>query len=466
MAASCWTRRSVLAGGGGVCGSLLFASAVLGAETAPSNGGAGSGDAGNGGQPFPLRVATNERYLTDCSGRPFLINGDTAWSLIGDLPREDALRYLEDRRRRGFNTILVNLIEHHFARTAPKNFYGAAPFSTPGDFSSPNEDYFTHADWVIERAAALGLVLLLTPAYLGYNGGREGWYREMLSSGVDKLRIYGEFLGKRYARFSNIIWLHGGDFNPPRKEVVETIAEAIRRVAPGAIHSAHCGPETTASNYWGAEDWLDLDTLYTRGPVFREANQLIEGRQIRPFIMLEGAYESEHGAGGHRLRTQAYQALLSGACGHVFGNNPIWHFEGPGIFNAPQGWRAALDSPGAHSMSHLARLFGSLPWWELVPDSHNRLLVTGAGNDDDRAVAAYSEKRTLAIVYAPTGRMLDLDTSMLVAGNVEARWFDPTSGTFHQNSIPVWPSYGIQQVRTPGLNAAGDPDWVLMLRTL
>lgn len=60
--------------------------------------------------------------------------------------------YLENRRQKGFNAILFNLIEHRFADDWPKNKYGDGPFKTPGDFSTPNEAYFAHVDWVIQKA--------------------------------------------------------------------------------------------------------------------------------------------------------------------------------------------------------------------------------------------------------------------------------------------------------------------------
>ncbi|MDB5560877.1 MAG: hypothetical protein JWN11_295, partial [Hyphomicrobiales bacterium] len=39
---------------------------------------------------FPLRVSADKRHIEDSNGRPFLINGDSAWSLIADLNRDDA----------------------------------------------------------------------------------------------------------------------------------------------------------------------------------------------------------------------------------------------------------------------------------------------------------------------------------------------------------------------------------------
>ncbi len=466
MSSGCWTRRQALIGAAAGCGLLAWPGRQLEAQAPGGSAEPGGAEPLQDAVAFPLAKASDGPHLVDANGRAFLLHGDTAWSLIADVSAEDARLYLEDRRRRGFNTILVNLIENRFSRKAPRNFYDAPPFSMPGDFATPSEAYFAHADRILEDAARLGLLVVLTPAYLGYKGGREGWYRAMRESGPETLRAYGDFLGRRYARFDNIVWLHGGDFNPPDRTLSAVIAEAIRKQAPRALHSAHCAPGTVASRYWGDQPWLDIDTLYTYDPVHLQAREVMQAQErVRPVILLESAYENEHGANAHRIRTQAYQALLSGACGHIYGNNPIWHFDGPGVFDAPLGWRAALDSAGARSMTRLAALLRDIPWWRLEPDFDNRFLVSGAGGDQDRAVAAYVDKGDWAIVYAPGSRNLDVDTSLLSEGRIEARWYDPVAGSSQPNPIPHWPSYRIQQLRTPGQNAGQAPDWVLVLRS-
>ena len=76
----------------------------------------------------------------DQTGAPFLVQGDAAWSLISGLTNEEAEKYLEDRRSKGFNSVIVNLIEHQFR--GPVDRYGQNPFTVPGDFSTPNEKYF------------------------------------------------------------------------------------------------------------------------------------------------------------------------------------------------------------------------------------------------------------------------------------------------------------------------------------
>jgi hypothetical protein len=79
-----------------------------------------------------------------------------------------------------------------------------------------------------------------------------------------------------------------------------------------------------------------------------------------PFFLIESAYENEHNATDQRLRTQADHAVLSGAAGQVFGNNPIWHFDGPGLYPAPMTWQEALGGKGTQSMTHLQSLLADV----------------------------------------------------------------------------------------------------------
>jgi hypothetical protein len=39
---------------------------------------------------YPLKISTDRRRLLDADDRPFLVQGDTAWSLIANLPYDDA----------------------------------------------------------------------------------------------------------------------------------------------------------------------------------------------------------------------------------------------------------------------------------------------------------------------------------------------------------------------------------------
>jgi hypothetical protein len=412
---------------------------------------------------FPLRTVSGQRHLVDAAGRPFLMQGDAAWSLMAQLSRENAERYLDDRRTCGFNTILVSLIEHKFATNAPRNFYGDAPFTSPGSFATPNEAYFAHVDWVLQRAAAKGFLVLLVPAYLGYGGGDEGWYSEMVANGADALRTYGRFLGSRYRSYSNVIWVEGGDYDPPRKDLVDAIAQGIAETAPGAVQTAHTAPESSARGVWGDRTWLALDNVYTYGDVYGPSASAYGG-SARPFFLIESNYENEHGVGTARLRAQAYHSVLTGAMGHVFGNNPVWHFDGPGLFDVGVSWQAAMGSAGAQSMAHLGDLLAARAWWTLRPDLDGRFLVGGAGSGADRVAASVAGDRTFAIAYLPSTRAVSVDLGQLAGPSVRLSWYDPSSGITQTAAGPL-PASGRYDLSPPGANAAGDTDWVLVVES-
>jgi hypothetical protein len=414
---------------------------------------------------FPLRVAPGDRHLVDANGHPFLIQGDTAWSLIAELTRPEVEQYLNDRQARGFNTILVNLIEHRFARNPPRNAYGDGPFVTDRDFSTPNEQYFAYVDWVLKTAAQKGFLVLLVPAYLGTEGSAQGWYQEMIANGESKLRAYGRYLGQRYRGYTNILWVHGGDFNPPDRNLVNAVAEGIGEFDARALASAHCAPETAAYEFWGEHPWLTVNSVYTYRPAYQASLEQYQRPAPMPFILIETVYENEHGTTARLVRAQAYDSLLSGASGYVFGNNPIWHFGGPGLFPTIRSWKQHLGGTGSRTMSLAWRLYSSLAWWLLVPDMRQALLTSGFGPDSSRAVAAVASDRSFAVVYMPTVRDVTVNLGQLRGPLADARWFDPSNGSYTAASGSPYRTIGSQSFRPSGQNGGGDGDWVLVLTT-
>jgi len=49
-----------------------------------------------------LKVSDNKRFFVTAEGQPFFWLGDTAWELFHRLNREEAVRYLENRAKKGF----------------------------------------------------------------------------------------------------------------------------------------------------------------------------------------------------------------------------------------------------------------------------------------------------------------------------------------------------------------------------
>jgi hypothetical protein len=399
--------------------------------------------------PYPIRLGPDHRHMVDQSGAPFLIHGDTPWSLISGLTKEEAEQYLENRRLKGFNSIIVNLIEHKFR--GPVNRYGEGPFTTPGDFSTPNEKYFEHADWVIRKAGEKGMQVFLAPIYLGYTGTDEGWIAEALANGPEKCHAWGQYVGKRYRSYDNLVWLIGGDRNPDSaRDDVDAIVRGIREFDNRHLFTAHCHPENSAVDQYKDDGWLDLNDTYTYGIVHKKLLADYNRTPAMPYVLIESSYEGEHNATPVQIRRQAYWALLCGATGQFLGNRPIWLFD--------PGWQQALDSTGSQDMARLLTLFRSRPWYTLAPDDKHQVVVDGLGefNGLDYLAAARSPDGSLVMAYLPSSRTFTVDMTKMSGEAAKAWWFNPRTGK--STAAGEFPTTGKRQFTPPG-----EGDWVLVL---
>ncbi len=73
-----------------------------------------------------------------------------------------------------------------------------------------------------DAAKAKGMVVPLDPIETG------GWLGVLDNNGTTKARQYGEFLGKRFRDYSNIIWMSGNDFQSWRDDAQNGGAGASR----------------------------------------------------------------------------------------------------------------------------------------------------------------------------------------------------------------------------------------------
>jgi Protein of unknown function (DUF4038)/Putative collagen-binding domain of a collagenase len=398
-----------------------------------------------------LRISSDHRFLVDQNGLPFLMQGDAAWSLIVALNPSEVDEYLKNRRAKGFNTLLINLIEHKFCKHPPLDAAGDAPFQTPGDFSTPNEKYFAYADWVIRRARDYGMQVLLAPIYLGYRGTDEGWIEELLKLDPEKCLEYGRFLGKRYKDFDNIIWVMGGDRNPESAlERVDLIALGIREFDRRHLFTAHCHPENSAVDQYSGGGWLDLNSTYTYEIVHAKLLADFNRPYVMPFFLIESSYEGEHNSSEVQIRRQAYWAVLCGGIGHIMGNRPIWLYD--------PGWQAAMDLPGSVGMMYWGRLFRSRDWNILVPDQKHEVVTSGLGEFRglDYLAAGRTADGSSVIAYMPTSRKISVNLTKVSGANTRAWWFDPRNGKAF--AAGEFPASGSHEFSPPG-----EGDWVLVL---
>jgi hypothetical protein len=115
-------------------------------------------------KPLPkLKVSENKRFLVTADGKPFFYLADTAWELFHRLDREQATKYLKARAAQGFNVVQAVALAEFDGLTEP-NPYGHKPL-TDNDPTKPNEKYFEHVDWVINKASESGLYTVLLPTW-------------------------------------------------------------------------------------------------------------------------------------------------------------------------------------------------------------------------------------------------------------------------------------------------------------
>jgi len=427
---------------------------------------------------LPLKASSNNRYLVDQNGAPFLIMGDAPQSLVGNLDASDMATYMANRESLGFNSIWVNLLCDSYTgcNSDGTTYDGVAPFtsgSSPSnyDLATPNSAYFSLVDSMVNLAATYNLVVFLDPIETG------GWLVTLENNGSTDAYNYGVYLGNRYKNFANIVWLHGNDFqtwsssstdNNLVKQVMAGIASADSnhlQTIELNYYSSYSNQDTALSSYLGA------DGAYTYYETYDCVLQAYASSPTLPAFLVEANYEGGNNnsffsgvAGTYMLREQAYWTLTSGGVGQFWANHYLVDFI--------SGWQSQLNSPGAVEIQYINQLFGGVAWWDLVPDTTHEVVTAGYGTYDGSngnlttatyCTTSWISSGSLALTYCPNASTLMVDLAKF-SGPVTAQWYDPSNGTYIAISGSPFPNSGTQDFTTPGNNHDGDPDWVLMLQ--
>jgi enterochelin esterase-like enzyme len=426
-----------------------------------------------------IRVSDNRRFLVQADGKPFFYLADTAWELFHRLNREEAEYYLKNRAEKGFTVIQAVVLAELDGLNTP-NANGDKPL-IDNDPARPNEAYFQHVDWIVNRAASLGLYIGMLPTWGDKWNRLRGAGPEIFTP--ENAAGFGEFLGRRY-KDKPIIWILGGDRNIDSDAHLATIramAGGLKK-GDGGRHLMTFHPRGGAgsSKWFHDDDWLDFN-MRQNGHVVDFTERYFATREdydrtpIKPIIDGEPLYEDhpisfKPDALGHSIaadvRRPLYWNLFSGACGHTYGHHSVWQMWAPGRtpINRPlMAWKEALDQAGAAQMQHARRLLQSRPYLTRVPDDSLIVAaevptsVPGAGRY--RYVATRDSGGSYACVYVPAGRAFTVRMSAIAGERVTAWWFDPRTG--QATKIGDYSNRGTQSFEPP---AKGESlDWILVL---
>ncbi len=456
---------------------LLLSSAVAAAEAANKP----VVDFGHG----PLKVSPNKRFLVHEDGTPFFYLGDTAWELFHRLNREEADRYLANRAAKGFTVIQAVAIAELDGHRDP-NPYGYLPLvdqdpARPAVKDGPDNDYWDHVDYIVDKANSLGLYIGFLPTWGRY------WHDKVKDGKplftVQNAETYGEWLGRRY-RDKHLIWILGGDRtieNDEHKEIMRAMARGLRKGDSGVhLQTFHPRGGQGSAQSFHDDDWLDFNmrqnghnVKFTEG--FQNTRADYDRTPVKPVIDGEPLYE-DHPVSfrakdlGHSIssdvRRPLYWDLFSGAFGHTYGHHSVWQMWQPGrnpINNPLMPWFEAIDQPGAGQMQYGRRLMESRPFLSRVPDDSvivtDRVPTSVPGAGRYRFVGTRDAEGSYAMVYAPVGRAFKVRMNVIKGPKVKAWWYNPRNG--RATAIGEFANTGEREFLPPDKGEM--LDWVLVL---
>ena len=463
--------------------ALLMAVTLLGCIWALAQPAAAPAESRDATSPaYPLKVSANGRYLVDQNNMPFLIAGDVPQPMVGMISTTDAAGYFDDRQAHGFNAMWIDVLVagpyYTESREDGGTYDGILPFTghlsggndlAHYDLTKPNEAYFARVDQMLTLAANHGVVVFLDPIETGQ------WVPTLENNGPANARTYGQYLGNRYKRFDNIIWLNGNDFNTWKTAAddaaLRAVAEGIKSTDPRHLQTLELNIYSSSS--FDDPSWrpiLTLNSTYTYSPTYLQMLHSYNQTPITPTYMVEAHYDLidfgkpwDYGTPSV-LRRQEYWTMLSGGKGQLYGNGWTCYFM--------PGWKDYIDTVGVTQFMIWHAFFSSLPWQDLVPDQDHTVVTGGLGtlgnldtrvSKSDYCTASKTPDGSFVIAYMPTAREITVNMASLKAP-ANAKWYDPTNGAY--TTIPGGPfaNTGMRQFTPPG-NKHGDDetDWVLLL---
>lgn len=418
------------------------------------------------------------RYLAWDKIEPFFYLGDTAWEIFHRLNREEMELYFSTRSRQGF-TVIQGVALAEFEGVTTPNAYGRLPLlETDGlpDPARPDDtgdySYWAHVDYALDLAAENGLVVALLPTW--GDKFNQLWGKGPVIFTPENAYQYGCWLGKRYAMRENIIWMLGGD-RPVEKEhrpILDEMARGLKETDPNHLITFHPkGCSSSCESLPGAE-YIDFHTMQTSHDAFlaMETDRMMlqmAAQSDKPFMDSEPRYEDHPACFNDQIgyfwqaedvRQNAYWNLMTGVCGHTYGNHCIWSMNREPSSYFPYTWQEALTHPGAEQMRHVKALRMSHDYFSLrhAPELAEAVYA-GMGHVGACVGDGY------AYVYSPLGLPFTVNLNAVwPAERLRAKWFDPRTG--EESVFCIFSGHG-KTTLVPPTQGKGC-DWVLILESV
>ncbi|MGI6200063.1 MAG: glycoside hydrolase family 140 protein [Christensenellales bacterium] len=426
----------------------------------------------------PIRVSDNRRFLQRADGTPFFYLADTCWELFHRLDEPEIDAHFALRARQGFTVIQAVLLAEFEGLTVP-NRLGQLPLRKNSrgeiDPALPDEagGYWDFVDRVLDMAERHGLVMALLPTW----GDKFNllWGQGPVIFTPENARQYGLWLGERLRARDGLIWVLGGDrplTTPEHRAVIDAMADGLRQGDGGRhLMTLHPNGDHSSSEYVHDAPYIDFHMLQTgHGTHGWHCHEQVAAdyalTPVRPVLDGEPRYEDHPacfnpGFGYYYdaadVRQSAWWDVLSGACGHTYGNHCVWGFNREATDYFPYVYEQAARHDGAEDMRHLRALIEAYPYFQRRPAQELIAVV-----NDVNAHQAACRGDDYAFCYSPLGLPITVRMRLLAPGEVRASWYDPREGT--RQTLGIYPSWGGCTFVPPSQGKG--QDWVLILECL
>jgi hypothetical protein len=421
-----------------------------------------------------LKTSKDGYTLEHADGTPFFWLADTCWA--GPLLSDEASwkKYLVDRTGKRFTTI-------QFMGT--QNIAAAADAQGRQAFGGREKIvidpyFFRRLDKRIDAINEAGLIA--SPTFLW----AAEWHpsAKVLDPGAwlpdDQAIAFGRYFTARYGAHQ-VVWMFAGDhdYRGDKAERWRKLGRAVFGDSPHRLVTMHPAPRAVLQNEFASEKWLGfLGYQSSHSSRDETVKWIVQGEPAtdwrkapaRPVINIEPIYEAHNNFGRDRVASaldvrQAvwWSLLVSPTAGVSYGGHGVWSWEiQPAIpmnhyqTRVARPWHEAINLPGSSHMRVARDILDRVAWSQLRPAPALLAVQPGASNVQQFVAISRTLDSRAAVAYVPSeGVVVEL-----VEAFVSAEWLDPTNG----KATPA--SASGREFKTPGKNAAGDPDWVLLLR--
>lgn len=404
-----------------------------------------------------LGMSKGKRNVVHKDGTPFLVVGDTPWSIPFRATIEQVKIYAEDRQAKGFNAALLMTVQPDMraegpeARNTPLGFMRAFQDLPDGHLNELQPSYFQYMDTLMEVLLDHEIVPVYQPVFHGF-----GWKGLDVLGNVavpDEYERYCKYLLARYGS-KPAFWLLAGD-NGGRDPGVQEGGEMLEAwdayEQPTGLHYnpsddyvaewAKNNPLKHAMHFnktFQGEDWLDFQWAQTghgTEHLFHKVARMYDNLPTKAVANGEPTYEGmndgKNGLGWWQGEDAWGQLMSGGTMGVVYGAAGLWQWkvtpdeEGWTAWaSQPKSWKQALQMEGATYVGLVSRPFegADLADMEKRPD-----LVVGEG-------ALLAKEGHFYLSYLPAGGKIVLKE---VPQRLTAQWYNPKSGEFIAIEAPA-----------------------------